>query len=145
MLKRFVITLAAIVLIVGGLVGVKAAQIMAMIAAGANAVPPAEVVTASPVKTETWETTIAATGSLVAVQGVTVGAEVPGKIVKIAFESGAAVKAGDLLVQLDTSTEEAQLRAAEATAALAKANLDRARELRQSNTNSPAELDAADA
>jgi membrane fusion protein (multidrug efflux system) len=79
------------------------------------------------------------------VQGVTIAAEIPGKIVKIAFEPGAAVKAGDLLIQLDTSTEEAQLRAAEATAALAKANLERANELRQNNTNSLAELDAADA
>jgi membrane fusion protein (multidrug efflux system) len=76
---------------------------------------------------------------------VTIGAELPGKIVKIALESGASVKAGDVLVQLDISTEEAQLRAAEATAALAKANLERARDLRQSNTNSLAELDAADA
>ena len=78
-----------------------------------------------------------------AVQGVTVSAEMPGKVTKIAFESGATVAAGDLLVQLDTSTEDAQLRAAEAGSALAKLNLDRAKELREKNTNSQSELDSA--
>ncbi len=120
-------------------------QIRAMIAAGQNMVMPPTVVTAAPVAQQTWENSLSASGSLAAVQGVTVAAEVGGKIAKIAFEPGASVKAGALLVQLDTSTEEAQLRAAEATAALGKANLDRARELRKNNTNSPAELDAAEA
>jgi membrane fusion protein (multidrug efflux system) len=86
-----------------------------------------------------------AVGSVTPAQGVVVAPEIGGTVAEIAFESGASVNKGDLLVRLDTSSEEAQLRAAEATAQLAKANLDRARELRQSNTNSPAELDAADA
>ena len=106
---------------------------------------PPTTVTASPAAEQKWENLFSATGSLVAVQGVTVGAEVSGKVVKIEFESGKAVKAGDLLVQLDATTEQAQLLASEATAALAKANLNRARELRETDTNSPAELDAAEA
>lgn len=137
-----------IVLIVAGpLFLVKMRQFAAMGEAGAAmaaAMPPTPV-TATAAASGTWINSITATGSIVAVQGVTVAAEMPGKIVKIAFEPGAAVKAGEVLVRLDTTTEEAQLRAAEATAALAKANLDRAKELRQSNTNSAAELDAADA
>jgi membrane fusion protein (multidrug efflux system) len=108
-------------------------------------VMPPTTVTATPAVEQNWENSLTATGSLAAVQGVTVAAEMAGKIEKIAFEPGASVKAGDLLVQLDTSTEVAQLRAAEATAALGKANLQRAHNLRESNTNSPAELDAADA
>jgi membrane fusion protein (multidrug efflux system) len=106
---------------------------------------PPTVVTASPVTQQSWEESIESTGTLTAVQGVTVSAEMAGRVAKIQFESGATVKEGDLLVQLDTSTEEAQLRSAEANAAWAKATLDRARELRQSSTNSPSELDAADA
>ncbi len=139
--------LLAIVLIAGPLALVKTAQIKKMIAAGeaAAAAMPPTTVTAAGAQSQSWENSLPATGSLLAVQGVTVGAEVPGKVVKIAFEAGAAVKAGDLLVQLDTTTEDAQLRAAEATAALAKANLERARDLRENNTNSVAELDAADA
>lgn len=139
--------IGVVLLVAGPLFLVKISQFKAMGEAGAAmaAAMPPTVVTAAAVKSDEWSNLLTAPGSLVAVQGVTVAAEVPGKIVRLAFESGAAVKAGDLLVQLDTTTEEAQLRAAEASAALAKANLQRARELRQANTNSPAELDAAEA
>lgn len=144
----FLVSLVGVLLLIAGpLFLVKTRQFKAMGDAGAAmaAAMPPTVVTAAPAAAQDWENTISATGSVLAVQGVTVAAEVPGKIVKISFEPGATVKAGDLLVQLDTTTEEAQLRAAEASASLAKANLERARELRQANTNSPAELDAADA
>src|SRR3954471_9906935 len=143
---RYVGILALIVLFFAGpLALVRFLQIKAMIAAGQNAVMPPTVVTASPVAKQTWDDAIDTTGTLAAVQGVTIATEMAGKIAKIQFEAGSSVKAGDLLVQLDTSTEEAQLRAAEANAAFTKASLDRARELRQNNTNSPSELDAAEA
>ncbi|HVS50737.1 MAG TPA: efflux RND transporter periplasmic adaptor subunit [Opitutaceae bacterium] len=143
---RLIGVLVLVLLVVAGpLALVRGLQIKAMIAAGQNMVMPPTVVTAAPVAQESWENNVEATGTLVAVQGVTIAAELAGKVAKIDFEPGATVKAGALLVQLDTSSEEAQLRSAEASAALAKANLDRARELRQNNTNSPAELDAADA
>src|SRR5688500_11893826 len=122
MLKKTLQFLAGLLgfalLIVGPLILVKRSQFQAMAAAGEHMVMPPTTVTATPAKEDSWESSISATGTLVAVQGVTLGAEIPGKIVKIAFEAGASVKAGDVLVQLDTSTEEAQLRAAEATAAL---------------------------
>jgi len=145
MLKKFTLTTLGIILIVGFLVGTKMLQFNAMAAAGANMVAPPETVTAATVKSETWENSISVTGSFAAVQGVTVSAEMAGKGSKLSFEAGAAVNAGDVLVQLDVSTEEAQLRAAEATAALAKLNLTRAQKLREEGTNSPADLDAADA
>lgn len=139
------ILLLIAIAIAGPLALIRVMQIRAMIAAGENTVQPPETVTAAPVAQQNWETTIASTGTIVPVQGVTVAAEVGGKVAKIGFEPGSTVKAGDLLVQLDTATEEAQLRAAQATADLAKANLQRARDLRETNTNSLAELDAADA
>jgi membrane fusion protein, multidrug efflux system len=129
--------------IAGSLFLIKRSQFKAM--GEAPMMMPPTVVTATAVAAQKWESLLNATGSLVPVQGVTIAAETPGKIVKIGFEAGATVKAGDLLIQLDVTTEEAQLQAAEATAALAKANLNRARDLRQSNTNSMAELDAAEA
>jgi membrane fusion protein (multidrug efflux system) len=144
-IRNFFFLLLILAVFAGPLVLVKGVQIKAMIDAGKNMTMPPETVTAAEVAPQSWETSISATGTVAPVQGVTVTAELGGKVVKIAFEAGSTVKAGDLLVQLDTSSEEAQLRAAEATAALAKANLDRARELRTSNTNSAAELDAADA
>lgn len=137
--------LLIIVAFAGPLALVRFLQIRAMIAAGEHMTMPPTVVTAAPVAEQVWENQIESTGSLAAVQGVTVAAEMAGKVAKIAFEPGATVKAGDLLVQIDTSTEEAQLAAAKANADLARANLKRAQELRQNNTNSPAELDAADA
>lgn len=145
MLKQFSLTTLGLIAVVGGLVFVKVTQFKVMGAVMASQVMPPTVVTATTAKQETWENHLSATGSIAAVQGVTVGSEVAGKVAKIAFESGQHVKKNDLLIQLDTSTEEAQLQAAEADAQLAKANLQRARELRSSNTNSPAELDAADA
>ena len=143
MLKKFSITTLLIVAVVGSLVGIKMMQFAAMGAAGANMVFPAETVTATTAQEQHWETSLSATGSVVAVQGVTVSAEMAGKVVKISFEPGAKVAAGDLLVQLDTSTEEAQLRSAEAGAAWAKLGLDRANDLRAKGSNSQADVDSA--
>jgi membrane fusion protein (multidrug efflux system) len=149
MLRKTLLFLASLLgfaaLVAGPLVLVKISQFRAMGAAGASAVMPPTVVTAVEVREQEWESTLQATGTMAAVQGVTIGAEVPGKVTRIAFEAGAAVQAGDVLAQLDTSTEEAQLRAAEATAALAKANLARARDLRRTQANAPADLDVAEA
>ena len=84
-----------------------------------------------------------AVGSLAAVQGVTLAAEAPGKIVAITFQAGSNVRAGDLLVRQDTSVEEAQLPGAEANEVLAKANLTRAAALVQDQAIAQAEYDSA--
>jgi len=81
----------------------------------------------------------------VAVRAVTVASEVPGLVRRIGFESGAFVHRGDVLVELDSSTEQAQLAAAKADAELARATLERSRTLRASDYSSAADLDAADA
>ncbi|MEY2878671.1 MAG: hypothetical protein RLZZ15_1051 [Verrucomicrobiota bacterium] len=141
----YVVTLIGLAALVLVLRGIKFGQFAAMGAAGAAFVPPPETVTAAAVTEESWENTLAANGTIAPVQGVTVGAEVPGKVVGLHFESGTNVAAGALLVQLDVSTETAQLRAAEAAADLAKLNLNRARELRAKDTNASADLDAAEA
>ena len=145
MIKKFTFTSIGLILLVGSLIGTKVLQFRAMGAAGAAMVMPPETVTAAPVRAETWGRNITATGSFVAVQGVTVSAEIGGKVMKIMFEAGANAKAGDLLVQLDTAAEEAQFRAAEASAQLAKINLSRARELMEKNTISRSELDLSEA
>src|SRR6185436_3691780 len=105
MLRKIIQFVASLVgfalLIAGPLILIKGSQFKAMGAAGAAMVMPPTVVTATAVKAESWANSINSNGSLTAVQGVTVGAETPGKVVKISFEPGASVKAGDLLVQLD--------------------------------------------
>ena len=82
---------------------------------------------------EKWQGTLTAIGSVTAVQGVTVTPEIAGIVREIAFESGAVVSKGDLLVRLDTSLEEAQLRALEAQDELARLNAARERSLRAQN------------
>ena len=131
--------------VVGVLVGIKAGQIFKMIQIGKTFVPPPEAVTTARVETLDWQSYRSAIGTLVAVHGVTLSAELTGQVREIGFDSGAWVKQGAMLVLLDTSVERAQLAAAEADAALAQINLDRARTLRQGEANAPADLDAAEA
>jgi membrane fusion protein (multidrug efflux system) len=145
MVKRIIITLIGILVLIGGLAGIKGLQINRMIAHGDNFVPPPEVVTTAMAKTDSWESFLTAVGSLEAVQGVVVTAELKGKVVHIAFEPGTLVKAGDLLVQQDTSVESAQLRAAEAEVALAKINFERTKKLVANKTVSQSDFDNADA
>lgn len=129
MKKKVFLAFCAIVLLTGVLGGIKFLQINRMIAQGKAFAPPPTVVTAAPVSALQWEQRLTAVGSLEAVQGVTVTAELNGKVVQIDFEPGARVAAGDLLVQQDISSERAQLGADEAALALKKANYERAREL----------------
>jgi membrane fusion protein (multidrug efflux system) len=145
MRKKLTITISSLIGLIALLAGIKVLQFQTMFAAGAAMTPPPEPVTTAVATEETWAPTIDAIGSLTAVQGVTVAAELDGKVVHIAFESGSVVKAGDLLLQQDTSTEDAQLRSAEASVALARINLERARELKAQSTIAQSELDSADA
>jgi membrane fusion protein (multidrug efflux system) len=145
MRKKLGITIFGLLAVVGVIVGIKALQIMRIISVVKNMVPPAETVTAGPVMSVEWQPVFEAVGSVSPVQGVTVATELGGKVVKIAFESGAPVQAGDLLVQLDTSTEEAQLRSASAAVDLARINLERAKDLVQKKAVSQSELDTRDA
>jgi membrane fusion protein, multidrug efflux system len=131
--------------VVVALAGVKAGQIGLMIASGKTFAPPPESVTSAPVQASEWQPSHPASGSVVAVHGVTLGAELPGTVREITFDSGAWVKQGAVLVRLDTSSEEAALVAARADATLARLNLERARSLRQSDVNTPADLEAVEA
>jgi membrane fusion protein, multidrug efflux system len=145
MKKRLILAFLAVALIVGVLGGIKSLQIDRMIAHGKQMVPPPEAVTTAVASLQTWESLLPAVGSLAAVQGVTVTAELTGKVVQIAFTPGSMVKAGDLLVKQDTSSEEAQLRSAEAAAALAKLNVERLGKLLVERTIAQSQYDTAEA
>ncbi|MBP1726979.1 MAG: efflux transporter, family, rane fusion protein, related to acrB, partial [Deltaproteobacteria bacterium] len=119
MTKRILFTALGLVVVIALLGGIKGLQIGRMAAQGDQFAPPPETVTTAPVQAVSWESVLSSVGSLEAVQGVTVTAELTGKVVEIAFTPGSTVKAGDLLVKQDTASEEAQLRATEATVALA--------------------------
>ncbi len=141
--RKLGITLIGLAVLIGLPVIIKMTQFYIMGTAQMH-MPPLTV-TADTARRKSWPNTVRATGSLVAVQGVTVSAELSGKVAEIAFESGARVTTGDLLVRIDASAEEAQLRSAEAAAKLAQINLNRIRNLRKNKTVSQADLDTADA
>jgi membrane fusion protein (multidrug efflux system) len=143
MKKRIAIALVSVLLVAALLAGIKTPQIGKMIDQGKAFVPPPETVTATPVQAQSWETELTVVGSLTAVQGVTLAAEAPGKVVAIAFTAGRSVRAGELLLRQDTSTEEAQLPGAEAAVVLAAANLERARSLLAERAVAQVEYDTA--
>ncbi|MGB5746293.1 MAG: efflux RND transporter periplasmic adaptor subunit [Desulfobacterales bacterium] len=145
MTKRIIFTIVGVLVMIGILGGIKGLQINRMIAIGSQSAPPPATVTAAVVRSESWEDLITSVGSLEAVQGVMLTAELPGKVVQITFESGTKVKAGDLLLQQDISSEEAQLRAAEATVSLAKLELERSRKLLTKKAVAQAKYDSDEA
>jgi len=134
-----------VVIIVGGLAGVKTLQIQKLVASAKAVAQPPESVSAVIARTEKWQGTLKAIGSVAAVQGVTITPEISGSVREIAFTSGAGVAKGDLLVRLDTSIEEAQLRSIESQAELARINLAREKALRAQDMVPQAGLDAAEA
>jgi membrane fusion protein (multidrug efflux system) len=137
------IAIACVVCALGGLGGIKFLQIQTLMAAGKAFAQPPESVAVFTVRQENWQGTLGAIGSITAAQGVTVTPELAGTITEIAFESGAVVAKDALLVRLDTSSEEAQLRAIKAQLDLAQINLDRTRKLRQDNMVPESDLDTA--
>jgi membrane fusion protein (multidrug efflux system) len=145
MKSKIAFAIFIVLVVFGGLAGTKALQIRKLMAAGKSFSQPPETVSAIVAKEEKWQETLTAIGSIVAVQGVMVTPEIAGTVREIAFESGAIVAKDDLLVRLDISSEEAQLRSLEAQTDLAKLNLDRMSNLRKESTVSQSDLDTADA
>jgi membrane fusion protein (multidrug efflux system) len=148
MLKKLIITVAILSAILGPVVGIKFFQISSLISSAkameTAGMPPSPVATALAAEQE-WEETYAAVGSLKAVQGVTLAAELGGTVVEITVENGAAVQKDDVLVRLDTSVEDARLASAEASLRLAELQLERSRSLLAQNTVSQSEFDSAEA
>ncbi len=145
MLKKILFAAVAVSLLVGAIIFTKLGQFTAMGEAAQNMVLPPETVTSMLVEDRQWEQTIVTTATVTAVQGVTVSAETSGRVSQIDFKSGSNVKTGEILIQLDTAGEDAQLASAEATSALAEASLTRVRKLSKQNLTSQDALDSAEA
>jgi membrane fusion protein, multidrug efflux system len=143
--KRMTLMLLAMAGFVVAIGLVKFRQIQAASAGSASFQPPPEAVTTLVVREEPWEQTLDAIGTVTAVQGVVVSADMPGIVESISFDSGRAVKAGDVLVRLDVRQEKAQLTAAEAQRDLARLNLERIRGLKEQGVSSQSDYDGADA
>jgi len=139
--KGIVIAIALLVTICVFAFGIKALQIGKMMSTP-QTMPPTTVSSVT-VKEEDWAPRLTAVGSVSAVQGAVVSAELAGVVSEINFENGAAAKKGEVLMKLDASQEEALLRSAEAEAQLAQTDLERSRDLAMKKVVSSAELDSA--
>jgi membrane fusion protein, multidrug efflux system len=141
--KPVVLAVFGLVAAIVVLFGIKAFQIKKMMSTP-FAMPPTAVSSAV-VKAEDWAPTLSAVGSISAVQGAVVSTELGGVVATVAFQNGGVAKKGELLVKLDTSAEEGLLKNAQADLELARANLERARDLATRKVVSKQELDAAEA
>lgn len=143
MKKRIAFAAIGLLIVIAILGGIKTFQIRAMIDKGKTFTPPPETVTTAAVKSETWDAAMTAVGTLNAVQGLTVAAELPGRAAKIEFEPGTTVKKGDILLRQDTSSEEAQLPGVLGQVNLYVTNLERADQLFAKGLISRADRDIA--
>ncbi|HXR15781.1 MAG TPA: efflux RND transporter periplasmic adaptor subunit [Terriglobales bacterium] len=144
MAKRMFLMLGVMVALVAALGFIKFRQVQSAVNASAFQ-PPPEAVTSIVAHREEWPATMSVIGTMEAVQGVTVSADLPGAVARIAFESGQSVHAGDVLVELDTRQERAQLASLEAQRDLAHANFVRNQQLVDEGVISRMEYDSATA
>jgi len=108
MAKRMILMLGVTAVLLTALGFFKFKQVQSAVQA-ATFQPPPESVTSVVVQREVWPATTAVIGTMEAVHGVMVSSDLPGTVARINFESGKAVRQGDVLVELDTREEHAQL------------------------------------
>ncbi len=133
------IIIGIVVVGIAALIGIKVLQIKTLMAAGFD-MPPV-VITAVTAKEDHWDRYITTVGSLEAKEGALITAETLGKVTAIHFQSGDFVKAGDPIITQDASTEQAQLRSAQATLQNSKTNLARGQKLIKDHSIAQSELD----
>ena len=144
MKRRMSLMLSLVAAFVAAVAALKYGQLRAAGAQGASfRPPPPDAVTTTVARKDRWPSSLAAIGTVVAVHGVSVSADLPGVVDRISFESGRPVAQGAVLAELDTRQERAQLAAAEAQLELARLNLERARGLRDGGVLSQADYDRA--
>jgi len=144
MAKRMILMLGVMAILLSVLGFFKFRQVQTAVQAAAYT-PPPEAVTSVVAKQEVWPATTGVIGTMEAVRGVMVSADLPGSVTRINFESGKTVKEGDVLVELDTREERAQLASLEAQRDLAKVNFQRNQELVKEGVISKLEYDQATA
>jgi membrane fusion protein, multidrug efflux system len=143
MAKRMILMLVVTVVVLATLGFVKFKQVQTAVQAAASFAPPPEAVTSVVAKQEVWPDSLSVIGSMEAVHGVVISADLPGTVSKINFQSGQAVKEGDVIVELDTRQERAQLAALEAQRDLAKINFGRTQKLVDEGVISRQEYDTS--
>ncbi len=140
---RSTILIVALLVIAGALVAWKVTSIVDSAAAAANQPEPMETIVVTAARQRPYTPSTTAVGTVVARRSVTLRNELPGTVRRVNLAPGRVVEAGAVLVALDVSVEEAELRALEAQAALAETLFERARVLNERRAVSDTELDEA--
>jgi membrane fusion protein (multidrug efflux system) len=138
-----VVLLVGVVGVAGGLAAWKYMAMQAADAASASPPEPLEAVTAAGARRIQHRERVTSIGTVLALRSITLRNELAGTVRHVAFTSGQVVEAGAVLVALDTSVEEAELRAQEAQAALAETLLGRMERASQQRAASAMEVDRA--
>lgn len=144
--RTYLLIALALLVVVGAIAAVKYAQIARLIGYGKHAKamgPPPESVSTGRSALARWESTLSAVGSVSNVDAVNVTTEAPGLVKRILFDSGQKAKVGQVLVELDVATEQAQLEAAKARAELAQIEFKRSKGLVDKGAVARQELDTA--
>jgi membrane fusion protein (multidrug efflux system) len=147
-LARYLLPIVGLLALIAALVGIKASQIGSLIKMGKEfekSGPPPETVSTAVSQLQTWEGTLSAVGSITAAKGVSLSNDAPGVVTRISFESGAVVREGQALVELDATVERAQLASAKARKDLATLTAGRSRVLAASNAIPQSQADNDDA
>jgi len=139
--RWFIIVGIILVVVLGAFYGFNQVRKNAIAGFFAGNVPPPTTINVALAQSEPMSRFFDAIGTVAAVNQVTISPQVSGRVVKIMFESGASVQAGDPLVQLDDATERADLANYAAQAKLAAANLNRARTLASEKYATQASVD----
>jgi len=137
------VLLGALLGLGGGLAVWKVSTIRESEEASASQPEPMESVTAAVAREREHRRTTTAIGTVLALRSVTLRNELAGTVRRVRLTPGQVVEAGDLLVALDVSVEEAELTALEAQAALAQTSLTRLEQLRKHLATSQEEVDQA--
>jgi membrane fusion protein, multidrug efflux system len=138
-----VILILCVLLIGVGLVTWKYESIQGEQAASANQPEPMESVTIAVARAIDHRQTTTSIGTVLALRSITLKNELAGTVREVRLTPGRIVEAGTLLVALDVSVEEAELRAQEAQVALAKTVLNRRQYLSQELATTQEEVDRA--
>src|ERR1700751_2724253 len=122
--KRMIIMVVAVLALIGIIAGIKVLMTMKMLS-GMKPPPPA-VVTSAKTSYQEWQPELRAVGTLPAARGADLPPEVAGLVGRVNVRSGDDVKAGQLLLELVTTDEVANLHQLEAQTALAQLTYERA-------------------
>ncbi|MGA9853208.1 MAG: efflux RND transporter periplasmic adaptor subunit [Gammaproteobacteria bacterium] len=145
MRKQLIIVIVALVVLFGGIFGGKMyAKHRAAVAAAHRGFPPTTVSTGV-ARDEPWSPEVNVVGSLEAVEGTEITAQIAGNVTEVAFRSGGRVHKGQLLVRLDDSSQLALLHADQAKLQLAQTTLTRTQKLYQARAASQSDLQTAQA